>query len=556
MLPTYNDCPFTNCSYQAHDHARAASVATQSADTTVAINEHALAAGEFAKAASGTSSAEALRTLRLLEQHHQRLSELLRYPTEHPVAAPPTETEVKTVSEKPISTSAAVAELRASKSDLGPRSLSPLRPSSLQTPRRLPPRDLSSSIASNLASARGIRSNYTRQPLSPGVSTHQALGSLEVPARRESKRNKVPASIPEHPSKPSWVPPQPGQKKAEPQTGTSRTSAVAEPVSPTATAHEEGFSRFYNAFENILYKLSAPLAFAGLPLISEESTATQASEAATTKKTKSRSSERTEPEPDLTKYISRAALRATARDGHSGNDSFYVVPTTGHTVSYAHILSFAEKEKRRLAASMHVENPELFADITEEDEYVDARETPLPSSPSLSRKSSRRKPSGNSDMAIKVEELVIENKSLKDCVDKLSSRLHAFEMSAQNSSMALQQSMRLMRPVSLSPTRDRDSGSRNSEFLTRRVQELEEQMMASGRDIEKLSKENQKLMSVVERYRERWEKLKVGAKAKREGSLNKDTATASGTGMGTAKDTQSNKDKDVKDPTGGRFLAG
>ena len=144
----------------------------------MAINEHALAAGEFAHAASGTGSAEALRTLRLLEQHHQRLSELLRYPSENPPNTTSAEPEVQAVTEKPLSTSAAVAELRASKSDLGPRPSSPLRnPPGLQHPRRLPPRDLSSSIASNLASARGIRANYTRQPLSPSVSTQQAPGA-------------------------------------------------------------------------------------------------------------------------------------------------------------------------------------------------------------------------------------------------------------------------------------------------------------------------------------------------------------------------------------------
>ncbi|GKT93016.1 hypothetical protein Ct61P_10866 [Colletotrichum tofieldiae] len=65
---------------KAHDHARAASNATHQSETTVAINEHALAAGEFANAARVTTSIEALRTLKLLEEHHQRLSELLKLP--------------------------------------------------------------------------------------------------------------------------------------------------------------------------------------------------------------------------------------------------------------------------------------------------------------------------------------------------------------------------------------------------------------------------------------------------------------------------------------------
>jgi uncharacterized coiled-coil protein SlyX len=455
--------------------------------------------------------------LRLLEQHHQRLSELLRYPSENPPSTTSAEPDVQVVAEKPLSTSAAVAELRASKSDLGPRSQSPLRnPPSLQHPRRLPPRDLSSSIASNLASARGIRANYTRQPLSPSVSTHQAPGSLEALPRRDGKRPKVP-SIPEH-AQPSWVPPtQAAPQKVASQIATAKTSAVPEQAS---TSTEEGFSRFYNTFESILSKLSAPLAFAGLPLISEEGPAPSAPEPTSSKKRYSGSKERTGSDPDLTKYISRAALRASARDGQSGNDSFYVVPTTGHTASYAQIMSFDQKEKRRMAASIHSENPDVFSEPNEEDDFVDARETPMPTSPSFTRKGSSRKLSGR-DLENKVEELDMENKSLKDCIDKLSKRLHAFEMSAQQSSMALQESMRLMRPVS--PAREQASDRGGDDALQRRVLELEEHVALGGKEIDRLGKENEKLKTVVARYRERWEKLKEGAKTRREGGAGKES---------------------------------
>ncbi|KAG0650566.1 hypothetical protein D0Z07_3196 [Hyphodiscus hymeniophilus] len=491
----------------AHDHARAASIATQSSDTTVAINEHALAAGEFAKAASGTGSAEALRTLRLLEQHHHKLSELLRYPSENPVTSSPGETEVQSTTEKPISTSAAVAELRASKSDIGPRSSSPLRnPPGLQHPRRLPPRDLSSSIASNLASARGIRSNYIRQPSSPSLSSQQAHGNLETHRR---KLSNVPQSIPEH-SQPSWLPPTQSQsRKAEPQTGTSITSAVAEPAA--STTNDDGFSRFYNTFENILSKLSAPLAFAGLPLTSEENPSPTPDVSSPNAKKIRGQKERSPSDPDLTKYFSRSALRATVA-GTSGNDSFYVVPPSGHTVSYAHILSFAEKEKRRLAASMHSENPDLFAD-PDEDDFFDAKELPGPPSPTSSKRfMAGNKRLGGKQLEVKVEELDLENKSLKEVVDKLSKRLHAFEMAAQNSSMALQESMRLMRPMSPAPEAMSGDG-----VLRKRVAELEEHVALGGREIERLGRENEKLKSVVARYRERWEKLKEGAKTRRDG---------------------------------------
>ena len=232
------------------------------------------------------------------------------------------------------------------------------------------------------------------------------------------------------------------------------------------------------------------------------------------------------------------------------------MPTAGGTVSYARILSFAEKEKRRLAASLHSENTDLFSNPDEEENFVDARETPLAVSPKLSRGSSMKsKHMGEKELMNKVEELGIENKSLKDCIDKLAKRLQAFEMSAQQSSMALQESMRLVRDMS--PVRERehkspvlspisqqrrensDEGGPSDDTLQRRILDLEEHASVSGKEIERLNKENEKLKSVVARYRERWEKLKEGAKTRREG------------GAGT-----NGSPKKDPDSAAGRYVAG
>lgn len=501
--------------------------------------------------------------MKLLEQHHHRLSELLRYPTEHPVTPNTNETAVRAVTKKPVSASVAVAELRSSKSDLGPRTSAARNTPNSQTPRRLPPRELSSSIASGLASARGIRSNYSRQPLSPSVSSLQAPGSFE--GRREvSKRPRVP-SIPENTtSKPSWVPPQSTRRKAEPQTSTSRTSAVAELKSPRTIAQDEGFSKFYNAFNTVVNRLSAPLAFAGLPLFSETDVSPVSPEVpAPTRKSKPQSRERMPTEePDLTKYISKAALRASARDGHPENDSFYVVPTTGHTVSYAHILSFAEKEKRRLAASMHSTAPDLFPDPNDEDDFVDARETPMPNSPKNSKRSRRN---AGRETDTRIEELDLENKSLKQCVDQLSNRLHAFEMAAQNSSMALQESIRLMRPED----KTSGGGGGNDEMIRKRLFDLEEQMRLGKRENNKLARENEKLQETVVKYRIRWERLKAGAKSRMDKELNskggeprdgnfKEGSTRDGsTREGReVRETGSARDGRDRETSSGRFMAG
>lgn len=456
---------------------------------------------------------------------------------------------MQATAEKPLSTSAAVAELRASKSDLGLRPSSPHRNPPALGPRRHPPRELSSSIASNLASARGIRGKYTRAPpLSPSVSTHQAPGSLET-----HRRHPLPSSIPEY-AAPSWIPPTSPHKVEGKQRSSSAAAATNTAIN--TGQNDEGFSRFYSAFENMFYKLSAPLAFAGLPLTADEGTKASAPEATPTKRSLSRR-ESQGSEPDLKKYISRAALKASGRENPSANDSFYVVPTAGGTVSYARILSFAEKEKRRLEASVHSEGTDLFSHDNEEDNFVDARESPSVS-PRMSRGSSMKwKNTSEKELLNKVEELGIENKSLKDCIDKLTKRLHAFEMSAQQSSIALQESIRLVRDIS--PMREREHHSPvlgpskqlageksdrtvpSDDTLQRKVLELEEHVNLSRKEIERLGRENEKLKSVVTRYRERWEKLKEGAKTRREG-------TSGSNGSGSA--------KKEPDPAAGRFVAG
>lgn len=489
-----------------------------------------MAAGEFAKAAFGTGNEEALRTLKLLEQHHQKLSQLLKFPVEHPV--------VESASEKTVAPSAAVSELRTAKDTMSSRR-TPANASTMQIPRRMPPREMSSSIASNLASARGIRSSNNRRALSPSVSSHQAPGSLEIPSRKNSRHLSSPDSnVAENMiTKPGWIPPiLSNQPKADAVVLTTQASAFAEQAPAAAT--EDGFTKFYSTFENLLSKLSAPLAFAGLPLVAEEPSAASAATGTLTPKSKTSTNNWSTAEPDLTKYISRAALRASAHPA-PGSDSFYVVPTSGHTVSYAGILSFAEKEKRRTAASMHSENPDLFDDPDDED-FVDAHETPAPPSPGLVKRlgGTRSRAKGGQDLENVVEELYMENKSLKDCIDKLSKRLHVFEMSAQSSSLALQESMRLICPSSsVPPTYVPTSGSDNEPKMAKKVRLLEEQVAASEKEIEKFEKDNEKLKIVLAKYRERWEKLKEGAKTRREGG---------------GKDSQgTGKSADV-----GRYLAG
>lgn len=456
-----------------------------------------------------------MRTLKLLEQHHQRLSELLKFPSN--AVKPNDEPEVVAVQEKAIRASPAVLELQSSKNEVA-RSASPRRANStapgMQVPRRMPPRDMSSSIASNLASARGIRSLQERRAVSPSITTQEVPGNLEVHPRKVTHNNGIPAPLIGQPSSP------PSAKNPKASFKVEQPQVRAEPQSRViSSATEEGFQRFYSTFETFLSRISAPLAFAGLPLTSEEPPS-HANIDSTSRHNRKASVQSAASELDLSKFISKAALRASSNPA-PGADSFYVVPTAGHTVSYANILSFADKEKRRIAASMHSADPELFED-PDDDDFVDAKET-LPPSPATSQRSGRRS-KGSRELENLVEELQTQNKSLKECMDQLTKRLHAFESAAQSSGLAMQESMRLMKPASptLGPSDTTDVQAK----LAARVQALEEQLLADKKDMQAMAKENDKLRSVLSRYRDKWEKLKQGARERREGG-SKETPSGS-----------------------------
>jgi hypothetical protein len=413
------------------------------------------------------------------------------------------------------------------------------QPPKLSGNARIPQRD-TSSIASNLASARGIPSHPRRSsPVSPALSSQQAGAkmtdspakmktgdSLRGPHPHTAKDRASRASAPRQP----WSPP-----TASPAEFTSQQ--ITSPDSPEPRRQkdrpqaDEPFHRFYSTFEGLISKLSAPLAFAGLPLGTEDAahadSANRKSPADTKVDRHHATPNRTSPstEPDVNKLYSRAALRAI-RDNNGGNgntaESFYVVPTTGGTVSYAGILNRAEREARRTS----------FEEA--EEDFVDARETP--SSPELRHSTGGTKGSRLGRGADKltslqnpknVEELQMENQALKHLSDTLSKRLHMWEVNAQSSSMALQQSLKAMHHQSTaSPEHPAQQPSAPAPVAAlpttpsaadheQRIKDLEDMARRSEKELDKVGRENEKLKSVLGRYRERWEKLKEGAKTRR-----------------------------------------
>ncbi|GFF74029.1 hypothetical protein IFM61392_04981 [Aspergillus lentulus] len=545
----------------AHTHARNAVLETRKANPVAASEEHDLAAGEFATAAQNSFDREALRTLQLLEQHHKKLAQILRFQHENPVST----------------TSAATAQTGTGESET--TKISPISPEQAQQqpPRlvgntRLPARE-TSSIASNLASARGIPSQPRRaSPVSPAVSSQQAGARMtEGPSKLKTGESRLRGTqahnLRDRPSgvsasKQPWSPP-----VTSPTEITSQQFVPPEAVEPgrqknKTTPSEEPFQRFYSTFEGLISKISAPLAFAGLPLGSETSTQSDQARRKSSADTKVDRHQATSgrpgqfTEPDVSKIFSRAALRAI-RDSNgngAGNtaESFYVVPTTGGTVSYAGILTRAEKEARR--------NSFDEAD----DDFVDARETPASPELRQSVTGSRGRASRAADKLTSLhnpktmEELQMENQALKHLSDTLSKRLHMWEVNAQSSSMALQQSLKAMHHHN-GPWPDHPYGAQSSSAAVspsaamdsdQRMKELEDRMRRNEKELERVRRENEKLRDVLGRYRERWEKLKEGAKTRRaEGRAATGSSTADTVKSSDKPGTTPNPDPKTQEPT-------
>lgn len=447
--------------------------------------------------------------MKLLEKHHENLAQLLKFRISHPQSPEAIPAEPKLAEQGAFSSLSPL-----------PRELSSYRspPPNLLSPH-LPQREISSSIASNLASARGIPSSRQRKSTPASLIVPQYSENRVLSTSSKSRSNET-AKAPYHGAPSENVQ---GVHQKQPLLKAS----AAEPVqssSPSRLAtnskftedspssrNDEPFQRFYTTVENLFSTLSAPLAFAGLPLnIGEPAISIPNPSASALTKTEEQQPPPTDPE--FSKIFSRAALRAL-REEHggaatggpfNGAESFYVVPTTGGTISYAEILARAQQDATRHGNKNTKGYNPSNSDEQLDDEFVDARETPQPASPV----SSRRPKPGTKTM----EELQLENEALRALADKVCRRLFEFEMGAQTSSLALQRSIRAMQGSSGTG----HAGPSDNDFNSGKIAELEGQLAKVKREAERMEKENEKLKNVVVRYRERWEKLKEGAKARRE----------------------------------------
>jgi len=387
---------------------------------------------------------------------------------------------------------------------------------------------MSSSITSNLArQRRGL-------PATPELSTQQAGGKILSHIDRPGFTSRQ-------------LSPERTRRQQRPQNLTEDTTSTPAPAAATPRPHDDSFSKFYNSFESLFSKLSAPLAFAGLPLTAEQAVAASEQASSKTEKTRARASD----DPDLTRIYSTAALRAIREDAGPSfgpQESFYLVPPTGGTVSYAGILTGGRGAGHD--AHSHGRNAAHVPETIDEDadEFVDARENFGPPSPRSLRNSRKgTSPTASRDGMKKdpksaggktMEELELENTSLRQLLDTQAKRLQMWEMSSQSQSMALQQSMRAARPPPSLPATISDPATleRLSTAENGRLKELEDLLQAERAEREvlerkhdRLAKDNEKKDVTIGRYRDKWEQLKDGARkrenAKRTTSIGGPTAS-------------------------------
>lgn len=367
-----------------------------------------------------------------------------------------------------------------------------------------------SSLATNLASARGIPQVRGSTPGTgtPGTSSPSA----------SSRRRRPPALHP------------PSSDSAKPTTNplTLLPPDQPAPSSPTSAAsHDASFSKFYSSLNSLITRIGSPftasLAFTGLPVGTGPND--------------------NEITPDV---LPKGWTQGRGRGRNlldnlssGGGESFYVVPYSGGTMSYAGVVrrdSNEDTEKDKLPRRSRVPPP------------------PQSSSPTPSSRDEETARFAGHDKTL--EELQLENVTLRRTLEQLSRNMNKWQRKTREGEKELKSSiMALSRTpagadilsqaqrrswlhlptttTNVAADDDDDDADTDTysegrrigelelvkEEARERVEEMDEHVRALQRElrerdaeIERVVRDNEKLRDAVGRYREKWDTLKEGAK--------------------------------------------
>lgn len=465
--------------------------------------------------------------LQLLVTEHQRWEARLRSQAEHP-AVPTASGQLKTV----VEAGEGSETVPSPGKDKDLKDSTPSLPSypfantagTPHYPARL--QKSTSSLATNLASARGIPQSQT--PIASRIN------SVSEASRRRRSR-PTPLLSPTSENAPS---------SSKPTTSPLNLIPPDQPSEPSpkqGPPQEEPFSKFYSGLNTLITRIGSPfaasLAFTSLP-VGEEAEDNEVHGA------------------DLLPQgwtQGRGRGRNLNLDGDIAvNESFYVVPTSGGTMSYAGVV------RRENSSDGPSGDADLRRSVRRSKSYSGQGlgTGPTPSGPS----SQPGSPAVDPEMAQFTghskthEELQLENVTLRRTVEHLSRRMQAYQRNNRESENMLKSSILGMSKASnmdiLSQVQrstwlnkrsydDAEDGEVFSEGrkigdmellkeekreVEDRLHTLEEELKESRAVAEKLTKENEKLKKVVQHMKDKWEKLTERARKREKQSGSKDAS--------------------------------
>lgn len=356
-----------------------------------------------------------------------------------------------------------------------------------------------SSLATNLASARGI-------PL-----VRPAAGSTTSTSRRRRPSAPSASDLPTS-SKPT----------------TSPLNLIPPDQPQSLASQDASFTRFYSSLNSLITKIGSPftasLAFTGLP-VGPDAKDTEAV-----------------PIDVLPKGYTqgRGRGRNLGQNDTAGGESFYVVPYSGGTMSYAGVVQRdspdddQDAETRSVRRSRTYPSPGAGANS--------------PTHRGLEREKDELARFAGHDKTL--EELQLENSTLRRTLEQLSRNMSKWQKKTRESEMELKSSIMALSRTGggqagindiLSqaqrrswlhiPNNEEDDdndvcaeGRRFGEMelikeeretikeMGDRVKVLEDELRDRAIEMERMSRENEKLRKTVTRFKEKWDALREGAK--------------------------------------------
>ncbi|TPX34018.1 hypothetical protein SmJEL517_g03267 [Synchytrium microbalum] len=298
---------------------------------------------------------------------------------------------------------------------------------------------------------------------------------------------------------------------------------------------QDPFNRFWDAVENLVQKtVTAPVAFATAPLGFDEFGANNSGGNKQSNNTSPSSSYTSNNGSGGGRDVMSETIKGPGGGATSILNSYFVVPSSTSAPEYYPSATYppsSQQQQQSVPSSSRSSHPNYNG---HQQNYNN--EEPL-----------RLRTEQDLRVLKTSEELRLENASLKMTVDMLSRQVVALQRAAEENDM-LRSSIiqfrqdvqkekakqRMLKPTPggfpSSPAASTMMDEREAS-LTRKVVSLQDELKLAKQDVERVKQENERHVSALHKYRERWERLKESAKKRKE--LSPTTGEGSGSNGST-----------------------